>query len=118
MQARGREGEERAAAHLAAQGVRILARNRHCRGGELDLVGLHGDMLVFVEVRMRANPRFGGAAASITAEKRRRVILAAQWWLAGEGRRHAHRPCRFDVVLLEGPATTPPTWLQAAFDAD
>jgi len=61
--------------------------------------------------------RFGGAAASITATKQRRVILAAQHWLAGAGRAHAQRPCRFDAVLLDSLEPPRLEWIRGAFDA-
>lgn len=115
-QARGRIAEDLAAAHLLRHRMRILARNVRCRGGEVDIVGLERDTVVFVEVRLRGSQRFGGAAASITAEKRRRVILAAQWWLAGSGRRFAGYPCRFDAILFDTPEAESLDWIRGAFD--
>lgn len=117
-QARGRAAEELAAHHLATHGLRLLARNVRCRGGEVDLICLDRDTVVFVEVRLRGDARFGGAAASITAGKQRRVALAAQWWLCGDGRAHAARPCRVDAVLLDAPAAERITWLKGAFATD
>lgn len=114
----GQLAEARAADWLRAQGLRILARNARCRGGEIDLIGLEGDTLVFVEVRLRRNPRFGSAADSITASKRARIVLAARHWLISAGRAHANRPCRFDVLLFEELDAPAPQWLRAAFSAD
>lgn len=116
-QARGRIAEDLAVAHLVRHGLRILARNVRCRGGEVDIVGLERDTVVFIEVRLRGSQRFGGAAASITAEKRRRVVLAAQWWLAGKGRAFATHACRFDAMLFDTPAPERLDWVRAAFDA-
>jgi putative endonuclease len=115
-QARGRLAEERASAWLAVHGLKILARNVRCRGGELDLVCLEGGALVFVEVRLRTNPRFGSAAESITATKRRRVIFAAKWWLLRAGRTYQDRPCRFDVVLFDNGSVSEPQWIRDAFE--
>lgn len=115
-QARGEAAEALAAAHLARHGVRVLARRVRCRGGEIDLVGLDGTTLVFVEVRLRARGRFGDAAASITTEKQRRVALAAHWWLTHDGRTHAGRPMRFDAVLLERLEPASIQWLRGAFE--
>ncbi|AWI76949.1 YraN family protein [Parazoarcus communis] len=117
-QARGKIAEDLAAAHLERNGLQILARNVRCRGGEVDLIGLEHGTLVFVEVRLRGNSRFGGAAASITAEKQRRVVHAARWWLSGDGRGHAKRPCRFDAILFDAPDANHLNWIRAAFDAD
>lgn len=116
-QARGAAAESLAATYLERQGLRVLARNVLCRGGEVDLICLDRGTVAFVEVRLRSNPRFGGAAASITATKRRRVEHAARWWLAGPGRGHAQRPCRFDAVLMNSLDTTTPEWIRGAFEA-
>ncbi|MCK6375892.1 MAG: YraN family protein [Zoogloea sp.] len=113
----GAAAEALAARHLERHGLTIIARNVRCRGGEVDLIADDGRSLVFVEVRLRKNGRFGGAAASITASKQRRVILAAQHWLAGDGRRHANRACRFDAILLDGLDAARIEWIRGAFDA-
>jgi len=110
-QGRGAAAEEKAAAYLAARGLRLLERNFRVRGGEIDLVCQDGDTTVFVEVRLRSRADYGGAAASITAEKQRRLILAARHWLA----RHGERSCRFDCVLLDGGRIE---WLRDAFAAE
>lgn len=108
---RGAEAEQRAAAHLQARGLRLLARNWRCRFGEIDLVLLDGDTLVFVEVRARRGPGLGGAAESITAAKRARLTRTAEAYLAQTGHRG---PCRFDAILIEGERLT---WLRDAFGA-
>ncbi len=99
MNPRGERAEALAAAFVEGRGLRILARNYRCRHGELDLVARDGDTLVFIEVRHRADDRFGGAAASIGAAKRGRLLKAARHYLAGLTDPPA---CRFDAVLLTG----------------
>lgn len=116
-QGRGGAAEALAERYLAARGLTVLARNIRCRGGEIDLVGLDRGTLVFIEVRLRSGTGFGGAAASITVHKQRRIILAARWWLAGAGRGHAQRACRFDAVLLDALDESRIDWIPAAFDA-
>ena len=116
-QAQGKIAEDLAADHLARHGVRILERNVRCRGGEVDLIGLQLGTVIFVEVRLRTHSGFGGAAASITPNKQRRVILAARWWLAGRGRQHADRACRFDAIVFDAPEAARMQWITAAFDA-
>ena len=114
----GAQAEELAARLLASHGLRLLARNVRCRGGEVDLIALEKETVVFVEVRLRRHRDFGGAAASIGRAKRQRVILAARHWLAGAGRSWAARPCRFDVVLYSALAPEAGQWLRGAFAAD
>ena len=98
----GKRAEDLAARFLEQRGLAILARNFRCRGGEIDLVCREGSALVFVEVRLRRNVNFGGAAASITARKQKRIILAARHYLAACA--GADADCRFDCILLDGDA--------------
>ena len=105
---RGAAAESAAADFLAGRGLRVVERNFRVRGGEIDLICADGGTTVFVEVRYRGRRDFGGAGASITAEKRRRLTLAAHHWLA----RHGERDCRFDCVLMDGERIE---WVKNAF---
>lgn len=114
----GREAEDRALAHLRAQGLRLVERNYRvargpaARGGEIDLVMRERDgTLVFVEVRARRSGAHGGAAASVGPAKQRALLWAAQHYLL---RWPSPPPCRFDVVALDGDALE---WLPGAFEA-
>ncbi|WP_342115541.1 YraN family protein [Pseudoduganella sp. OTU4001] len=95
----GQAGEERALAYLQQQGLKLVERNFLCKVGELDLIMRDGAYLVFVEVRERNNPRFGGAAASISPAKQRRIVRAAQFYLL---RCKPLPPCRIDIVAIDG----------------
>ena len=108
----GADAEQLAADFLVAKGMHIVARNFRTRFGEIDLVARDGESLVFVEVRLRTNDYFGGAADSVDVPKRSRVVAAARSYLA---RMHPEPPCRFDVVTLDGDS---PRWIRAAFDVD
>ncbi|WP_462114891.1 YraN family protein [Lysobacter xanthus] len=116
--ARGAAVEAAARAHLVRAGLAPVAANATYRFGELDLVMHDGDVLVFVEVRYRADDRFGGGAQSITATKRRRLVQAARAYLAAHPR-WADAPCRFDVVDASGDAQRPTLhWIRDAFRTD
>jgi putative endonuclease len=106
---RGAAAEALAASYLSARGLTIVHRNYRCRGGEIDLIARDGEILVFVEVRLRRNRAFGTAAESITAAKRRRLRLAARHYLARLGH---EPPCRFDAVLLDALETANIEWLR------
>ena len=110
----GRAAEAQAETLLQRAGLRLLARNWRCRGGELDLVMLDGDTVVFVEVRYRRHAAWGGALESVDARKRQRLILAAELFLQRESR-WGRSPCRFDVVAL-APGQEP-NWLRNAFES-
>jgi len=106
---RGAAAEALASRFLREHGLRIVACNYRCRGGEIDLVAQDGPTLVFIEVRLRRGSAFGGAAASITAAKRRRLLLAARHYLGRLGR---EPPCRFDAILLDDLAVERIEWLR------
>lgn len=109
---RGTEGERRAEAYLAQYGLELVERNYRCRFGEIDLICRDGNALVFVEVRVRKNRDFGGAAESLTGRKQRRILAAARHYLAGK---QPLPPCRFDAVLLSGPDMAEIEWIKCAF---
>ncbi|MCB1877257.1 MAG: YraN family protein [Chromatiales bacterium] len=113
---RGREAERLAADYLGSRGLRIIERNFHCRGGEIDLIAETGDELVFVEVRYRTRAGYGSAADSVTATKQRRIILAARHYLAHHPER-ASQAARFDVLAIDGAEPLRFNWIVAAFTA-
>lgn len=112
MKKEGDRAEALAAKYLLERGLRIIETNYRCRQGEIDLICREGKTLVFVEVRLRRNGAFGGAAESITATKRWRLIQAARHYLGSLGETP---PCRFDVILLKELHTTGVEWIQDAF---
>lgn len=93
--------EEIACQHIRQQGWHILARNFHCRGGELDIVAQRQEKLAFVEVKYRRSQAYGGPLTSITQHKRQRLIKAAQVFLQT---RPQLKPlqARFDVIAICG----------------
>ncbi|TDO12573.1 MULTISPECIES: YraN family protein [Halomonas] len=113
--ARGSAIEQLAARWLMARGLSLEASNQHAKGGEIDLVMRDGSVLVFVEVRHRADPRHGHPLETVTATKQRRLIRAARFYLQHN---RLSCPCRFDVLAVTG---TPPdlemTWVANAFEA-
>jgi putative endonuclease len=94
----GKLGEDLACGELARRGYAVVARRYRLRGGELDIVALDGETLVFVEVKAREGHRFGEAAEAVTAVKRRRIVRLALDYLVRH--RLVDRPCRFDVVAV------------------
>lgn len=94
----GRRGEALAARYLEQQGYRILARNARTPYGELDLVALQGDEVVFVEVKARTTLAFGWPEEAITPAKAQRLAQAALTWLAEHPE---HGPAwRVDVIAV------------------
>ena len=94
----GRLGEELAVAHLERLGWRVVARNFHTRLGELDVVAVDGEVLVFCEVKTcRAGRR--APWESLHARKRTQVRRMAGIWFARAGRdRPYFADVRFDAI--------------------
>ena len=119
MRSLGQAYEALAVDWLRTQGLRVIARNFSARTGEIDIVARDGDCLVFVEVRARSHPRFGGAAASVDRRKQRRLTRTASSFL----QLHPHwarLPCRFDVIAFEprqSAGAPEPRWIKGAFSA-
>jgi putative endonuclease len=109
----GSRAEQLAAAFLEGRGLTIVLRNYRCRGGEVDLICRERRVLVFVEVRLRSNADFGGAAASITRNKQARIILAAEHYLTTLA--DTSLDCRFDCLLLDRLSADSIEWIRDAF---
>jgi putative endonuclease len=93
----GAKGEVHAAHYLKRElKMKILATNVLCPGGELDIVALDGDDLVFVEVRTRSSDDFGTPESSIRHSKRRFLVRSAQWFIRTRSLQ-TFQP-RFDVI--------------------
>ncbi|GIV10387.1 MAG: UPF0102 protein [Fimbriimonadales bacterium] len=93
-------GEERAAQYLQARGYTLLARNWRKREGELDIVAMEGDALVFVEVKTRRTRTYGAPEESIDARKQAQLARLAQRFI-DEHPQLRFRECRFDVAVVD-----------------
>jgi putative endonuclease len=107
----GRIGERAAARHLERSGYRVIERNYRTREGEIDLIAVTGETLVFCEVKtlvVRSRSSSGPAhpLESVRHAKRTRIRRLARAWLSersAEVRLRGRRNARFDAiaVLLE-----------------
>lgn len=114
----GKAAEQVAAQFLQQHGLNLLETNYRCRFGEIDLIMRDGQVIVFVEVRLRGNASFGGAAASITHSKQKKLTRTAEHYLM----HHGSAACRFDAVLFDaalsdGLAPQHVEWVRDAFEA-
>ena len=95
----GQFGERVAAAHLEAEGYRIIERNFRCREGEVDIIAEDGRCLAFVEVRTRRGDAMGGAADSLTPLKGARITAAAEAYC--QERLGLPEERRIDVIAVD-----------------
>lgn len=97
----GADKEQLAAAYLEKQGMKIVERNFRNRQGEIDIIGYHGQYLVFVEVKYRAGNSKGSALEAVTYQKQRQICKVADYY------RYIHKlgsntMVRYDVVAIQG----------------
>jgi len=91
----GRFGEDVAARFVCAKGYEILERNVRTPYGEIDLICLDSDVVVFIEVKAR---RGSSGLEAVDGRKRRRLSRLALAFLARVG--WLERRARFDVIAV------------------
>lgn len=114
----GQQVESEAKDFLEHQGLKIVTSNFHSKGGEIDLIMLDKNCLVFVEVRYRASASFGSAEESVTYQKQQRILQTAQQFLQ-KNSQYQNLCCRFDVIACS-PAQSEQhhiNWIKDAFSA-
>lgn len=113
----GRLAEEAACRYLTNHGLTLLERNFRHRRGEIDLIMLEKTCIVFIEVRYRSNPRFGGALESVDRRKQEKLVATAQHYLQTH-EQAAKRSARFDVISVgQGMQHPQIEWIKDAFRA-
>lgn len=97
----GLQGERTAEQYLVFQhGMQCLERRFRAKCGEIDLIMLDGETVVFVEVKTRTTGRKGDGLAAVNPAKQKRIVRAAQFFLLKNN--WSHRFVRFDLVELFG----------------
>lgn len=89
-------GEHIARDYLEEKGYRILETNYHCREGEIDIIAIKHDTLVFVEVRTRTGDQFGTPEESMTERKCEKLRLAAEHY--GQSHEFLPEDWRIDFI--------------------
>ena len=116
----GRWGEKVGAGFLKRAGYKVLGKRiRISANDELDIVARDGDILVFVEVKMRRNEDFGRPGAAVDRRKRHAISRAAVRYLEKLG--YPQICFRFDVIEVIGsPGDRDPTvrHIENAFHLD
>ncbi|RHW76689.1 YraN family protein [Colwellia sp. RSH04] len=108
--------EDIAAGFLEKQGLTLVAKNFHCRQGELDLIMQDGNTWVFIEVKYRRSAQFGGAISAISPSKQKKIKHCVTFYLQQQGLNEYNTACRIDAVALQGSIEQPEiTWIKNAF---
>lgn len=98
----GKTGEDLAAKFLQKQGYKILERNFRIRGGEIDIIALHKNTLIYVEVKTRTSQKFGLPEESINYYKVNFLKRAASFYrLKRQNKIKLPDLERIDVVAID-----------------
>lgn len=108
----GTRYEAVAAEYLGKNGIKIIKTNYRVRQGEIDLVGIDKDVIVFFEVKYRKNSKVGDPAYSVTKAKQRTICEISQFFL-NQNKSYYNMQVRYDVVTICGEIIQ---WYQNAFD--
>jgi len=101
----GKKGENRAVQALESAGMRIIARNFRSQRGEIDIIALDGETLVFIEVKAWSAFGIENLTYSLSPKKQNRIIETAKYFLSVY-RQYYGRAIRFDVIFVGKEAVT------------
>ena len=102
MRKQGQKFEQLAKLHLKNRGLVPVCDNFNSSGGEIDLIMLDNNVLVFIEVKFRTNNSFGGALAAVSLSKQQKIIKTAMFYCLTNNLNFEHTASRFDVVAITG----------------
>lgn len=77
----GRFGEDEAEKYLKQKGYKILERNFSCKRGEIDIIALDKDEIVFVEIKARISLKYGLPSEAVTKYKLKHIYKTAEYYL-------------------------------------
>ena len=95
----GKEGEEQAAAALEASGMKIIRKNYRSKTGEIDIIAIDSETIIFVEVKAWSTFGMENLEYSIDARKQQKIIKTAKFFLL-ENRKYSNMSIRFDVIFI------------------
>ena len=96
----GKKGEEQAAAALQAAGMEIIIKNFRSKTGEIDIIAIDGQTIVFVEVKAWSVFGMENLEYSIDTRKQQKIIKTAKFFLS-ENRKYSNMSIRFDVIFVK-----------------
>lgn len=104
--------EKKAENYLRKNNIKIIEKNFRCRIGEIDLIGLDEDALVFFEVKARKNLKTGNPSEAVNFRKQIKICKVADYYRYIKNIPD-NRNIRFDVISIVGDDEI--TWYKNAF---
>ncbi|WP_318744108.1 YraN family protein, partial [Treponema sp.] len=111
---KGNIGEDKAAAYLEMAGYTIVQRNYRIRTGEIDIIALKDDFLVFVEVKSLPHGNIETLAHELGPIKQKKIIKTSKSYLQNH-RQYSNRLIRYDVLAIDVPGLDPVHHIVNAF---
>ena len=99
MPNKGRTGEAIAISHLEKKGITILEKNFRSSRGEVDIIALDGDTLIFVEVKNWSAYGIEALEQALDAKKQHKIIETSKYFLSLH-RKYRYMAIRFDIVFI------------------
>ena len=94
----GKLGEDLAVKYLEKNGYKVIERNFECRQGEIDIISIYKDELIFIEVKTRTNTKYGKPVDAVDLKKQKHLIKAVEYYLYS---RHLENEfVRIDVIEI------------------
>lgn len=90
---------------LDSKGYQVLERNFRTPYGEIDLVALKDECLLFIEVKTRSSQVFGYPEQAVDSRKGLHLVQCAEWYM--QNNPAAATSYRIDVVAL---TVNPKNW--------
>jgi len=94
----GKKGEDVAVKYLTRKKYEIIARNYHSQFGEIDIIALKNNELIFFEVKTRKS-NFESAFSSVSISKQKKISKTALCFLS-KNNKYDNFLTRFDVIAL------------------
>lgn len=111
----GNNAENLALQYLKKNSLKLIKQNFNSKFGEIDLIMLDNNVLVFIEVRYRTQNKFGLSVETVDIFKQQKIIKTAQLFLQKYKKYHDFI-CRFDVIGVESSLKYPQfNWIKDAF---
>jgi len=77
----GQRGEDEATRYLEQKGYKIIERNFLCRQGEIDIIALDKNYIVFIEIKARTSNEYGLPSESVTERKKKHMLKSIEYYL-------------------------------------
>ena len=94
----GKKGESLALREIQRLGYKCLVQNYRCSLGEIDLIAMDGDCLVFIEIKTRKGRSLGYAKEAVNKKKQQQISKVALTYMKANDCNDVK--ARFDVIAI------------------